>query len=118
MSHPALRLEEIKNREKAKAEALRLRNIAEYNKVKDAIRELKGNKNFQIVLRHMAKICGFWKPSTVLNPSTSEINPYSTIQNEGRRNVYLDFRRMMDDDTRRQIETKDEETRHEDVPDL
>lgn len=94
--------------QKKKAEALRQKHKEEYQRTRTALRAVASDPNFQIVMRHMAKICGFFQSSVVLDPN-HHVCTESTIFNEGRRAVYLDFRRMMTDDVRRLIESKGEE---------
>ena len=80
----------------------------EYKKAKAAVQLAAKDPNVRIILRHLAKITGFFKSNIVVNTNTSEINPLSTLHNESRRTVYLDIRRMMDEDIRRQVEAKEE----------
>lgn len=92
-----------------KFEELKRRNQEEYKKVRTALQIVSSDVNFQIVLRHIAKLAGFFKSSVVINPTSNEISTGSTVYNEGRRSLYLDLRRMMTDETRRLIESKGEE---------
>ena len=99
-----------KLKQDAKLAELKKRNQDEYNKVKGALQIICGDPNVQIVFRHLAvKLCGFFKSSVVVNPTTNDIALNSTAYNEGRRSVYLDLRRMMNDVARRVIESKGEE---------
>lgn len=91
-----------------KADRLKQKHRDEYKRTRDAVQLLANDANMQIVLRHLAKICGFYIPSRILSPS-NEINPYATIYNDGRRSVYLDIRRMLTDEQRRLTESKQEE---------
>lgn len=100
---------EEKIAQEKKLEELRRRNREEYQKVRTAFQAISADGNFQIVLRHLAKISGFFKSDIVINPTTNEINPLSTLHNQSRRTVYLDLRRMMTDETRRLIESKGED---------
>ena len=93
---------------KNKIEELRKKNKAEYEKVKNAVRLACKDQNVRVILRHIAKITGFFKTNIVVNTNTSEINPLSTLHNESRRTVYLDLRRMFSDEDRRIIESKGE----------
>ena len=95
--------------QKTKMEELRRKHQEEYKRTRQALRLVSDDPNFQIVMRHLAKISGFFQSTIAINSSTNEINTYSSIYNEGRRTVYLDMRRMMTDDVRRVIESKDEE---------
>jgi hypothetical protein len=89
-------------------EARKKKHREEYEKAKKAVQLAAKDPNVQVILRHIAKITGFFKSNIVVNTNTSEINPLSTLHNESRRTVYLDLRRMMTDDIRRQIESKEE----------
>jgi len=93
---------------KRQIEELRKKNKAEYEKVKNAVRLACKDQNVRVILRHMAKICGFFTSNIVVNPNTSEINALSTLHNESRRTVYLDLRRMMSDADRKAVESKDD----------
>jgi uncharacterized protein YjgD (DUF1641 family) len=95
--------------QKTKMEELKRKHQEEYQKTRQALRLVSSDVNFQIVMRHLAKICGFFQSTIALNATTNEINSSSTIFNEGRRTVYLDMRRMMTDEVRRIIESKNEE---------
>ena len=105
----AIRLEKLREKAKAKEAMLREKHKAEYVKTRTAVAVLENDVNFQIFLRHLCKITGFWKSSVVLNQTTNEVNAQSTLVNEGRRSVYLDLRKMLSDEARRQTETKLEE---------
>jgi len=98
-----------KIQQKLKLEQLKKRHAGEYQKVRTALQAAVKDTNTQIVLRHLAKICGFFKSDIVVNPTTNEVNPIASLHNEARRTVYLDIRRMLSDDIRRLIESKDEE---------
>lgn len=98
-----------KIQQKLKLEQLKKRHAEEYQRVRTALQAAVKDSNTQIVLRHLAKICGFFKSDIIVNPTTNEINPIATLHNEARRTVYLDIRRMMSDDIRRVIEAKGEE---------
>jgi hypothetical protein len=93
-----------------KAEELRKKHQEEYKKAREALNEALKDRNAQIIVRHLAKICGFFQSSVVVDPSTREVNLNSVVYNEGRRSVYLDLRRMMSDDLRRAVESKGETT--------
>jgi hypothetical protein len=89
---------------------LKQRNQEEYRRVRAALQILCADTNAQIVLRHIAKLAGWFKSSVVLSPTTNDVAVNSTIYNEGRRSLYLDLRRMLTDDARRLIESKGEES--------
>ena len=89
-----------------KADELKQKHLEEYKRTRDALRIAANDPNVQILLRHMAKICGFFQSSLVVDPVSREVSTQSVIYNEGRRAVYLDLRRMMTDETRRIIESK------------
>jgi len=93
-----------------KMEELKKKNQEEYRKVRSALQLACTDTNVQVVLRHIAKLSGFFKSSVVINLATSEVALGSTTYNEGRRSLYLDLRRMMNDETRRLIESKGEES--------
>lgn len=46
------------------------------------------------VMRHIRNICGAHLSTLVVNPVTHEANPYSTIAEASRRNVYLELRAL------------------------
>jgi Fe-S oxidoreductase len=93
-----------------KLEELKKKNQEEYRKVRAALQLVCVDVNAQIVLRHIAKLSGFFKSSVVVNLATGEVSLGSTTYNEGRRSLYLDLRRMMTDEARRLIESKGEES--------
>ena len=82
---------------------LKKKNQEEYRRVRAALQLACTDPNVQIVLRHIAKLSGFFKSSVVINVTTNDVALGSTTYNEGRRSLYLDLRRMMDDNARRQI---------------
>ena len=92
-----------------KMEELRRRNHEEYKKVRTALQRASTDANTQIVLRHIAKLSGFFKSSVVISAATNDVALGSTAYNEGRRSLYLDLRRMLTDDARRLIESKGED---------
>ena len=96
-----------------KLEELKRKNQEEYRKVRAALQLACNDPNVQIVLRHIAKLSGFFKSSVVINITTNDVALGSTTYNEGRRSLYLDLRRMMDDNARRLIESKGEETHND-----
>ena len=103
----ALRLDAMRKRAADKEDTLKKKHQEEYKKVRTAVQAIASDPNAVIMLRHMAKICDFFKSSLVLNPTTKEVNQTATLWNEARRSVYLDFRRMMSEETKRQIEAKE-----------
>lgn len=103
------RLDAARQKAKEKEEYLKKKHQEEYRKVRTAVQALAGDKNFQIALRHLAKICGFWKSSIVVDRETGRVFLESTSVNEGRRSVYLDFRRLFTDEMRRDIESRGDE---------
>lgn len=95
-----------------KQEELKKKNQEEYRKFRTALQAVCKDANGQIVLRHLAKICGFWQSSVVKKGdgiSMLGVDLNGTLVNEGRRSVYLDLRRPMTDEGRRLIESKGEE---------
>jgi len=88
---------------------LKKKNQEEYRKVRAALQLACTDPNVQIVLRHVAKLSGFFKSSVVINVTTNDVALGSTTYNEGRRSLYLDLRRMMTDEARRLVESKGEE---------
>lgn len=100
--------EAIAEREKKIAE-IKKRNQEERAQVRAAIQMARTNKSVEIILRHLAKICGQFKNGIVVNTTTGEIITSSTIYNESRRSVYLDFRKLMSEEDKRLIESKGEE---------
>ena len=48
------------------------------------------------VFRHFALSSGMFKSSIVLNKESHEINLNSTVYNEARRNLYLEFRTLFE----------------------
>lgn len=91
---------------------LKKKNQEEYRRVRAALQLACADPNVQIVLRHVAKLAGWYKSSVVINPATNDVATGSTIFNEGRRSLYLDLRRMLSDDARRIIESKGTEGEH------
>jgi len=89
---------------------LKKKNQEEYRKVRAALQLACTDPNVQIVLRHIAKLSGFFKSSVVINVTTNDVALGSTTYNEGRRSLYLDLRRMMTDDARRLVESKGDES--------
>lgn len=100
--------EEILAREQKIAE-IKKRNAEERAQVRAAVRTARTDRNVEIILRHMAKICGQFKSGIVVNTTTGEVITSSTLYNETRRTVYLDFRKLMSEEDKRLIESKGEE---------
>lgn len=96
-----------------KMEELRKTNAEEYRRVRAALQLACTDPNVQMVLRHVAKLSGFFKSSVVVSPTTSDVAVNSTVYNEGRRSLYLDLRRMLDDESRRIIESKGDKSHGE-----
>jgi hypothetical protein len=100
----------------AKQEELKKRHQEEYHRFRTALQIISKDQNGIIVLRHIAKLAGFFKTSLVLKGGPGVMNGVDvegTIANEGRRGLYLDIRRCMDDATRRTVESRgddDEQT--------
>jgi hypothetical protein len=91
---------------------LKKRNQEEYRKFRAAINNIAKLPDGEIVLRHIAKLSGFFKSSIVLKGGMGTMNGVDTegtIANEGRRGLYLDIRRPMSEETRRLIESKPQE---------
>lgn len=91
-----------------KMDEVRKRNQEDYQRAREAMRVASKDANVQILLRHVAKISGFFKVDVVVNPATFEINPHASLYNSGRRSLYIDLRRMMDEETKRLIESKED----------
>lgn len=47
------------------------------------------------VMRHIMTECGFKESSMVMNATTNEILPMSSLWNESKRGVWIDVRRMI-----------------------
>lgn len=95
-----------------KMDELKERNREEYKKFRIALQAVAHDPNGIMVLRHIAKLSGFFKSSVVLKGGGGIMNGVDvegTLVNEGRRGLYLDIRRPMSDDVRRLIESKDQE---------
>ena len=58
------------------------------------------------VFKQLMEICGFKKPSVVLDPSTGEVNSQSTVYNEARRNLYLQIRALIRPEYLNEIEAE------------
>ncbi len=98
-----------------KQDELKKKNQEEYRKFRTALQAVCKDTNGQIVLRHLAKICGFWQSSVVRKGdgvSMLGVDLQGTLVNEGRRSVYLDLRRPMTDEGRRLIESRTGEEDH------
>jgi hypothetical protein len=91
-----------------KLDDVRKRNQEEYQKAREAMQVASKDPNVQVLLRHIAKISGFFKVDVVVNPATFEINPMASLYNSGRRSLYIDLRRMMDEETKRTVESKED----------
>ena len=76
--------------------------------IKTALEAAVSDPNVAIVLRHIARISGFFQNARVINPQTGDVNANGTIYNVGRESVYLDLRRMMTDEVRTIVERKGE----------
>lgn len=83
----------------------------EKDKVRKAIEIAGKDPNVQILLRYMAKISGQFQ-SLVVMKTDGDVATNAMLVNSGRRSLYLDIRRLMNDDTRKMIEGK--ETGHDD----
>lgn len=94
--------------EKAKEER-RKKHQEEYRNFRQALNNIAKTKDGEIVLRHIAKLSGFFQSLTVLKGGSGVMNGIDTdgmLVNSGRRDLYLDIRRPMNEDTRRLIESK------------
>ena len=92
-----------------KQEELKERNREEYKKFRIALEAVAKDVNGIMVLRHIAKLSGFFKSSVVLKGGQGVMNGVDvegTLVNEGRRGLYLDIRRPMTDEVRRLIESR------------
>jgi cobalamin biosynthesis protein CbiD len=98
-----------KTKQLLKQEELKQKHLDDYRKFRIAINAIAKDPNGEIVLRHIAKISGFFKSSIVLKGGGGVMNGVDTegmLVNEGRRALYLDLRRPMSDEVRRLIEGK------------
>ncbi|MFA5186889.1 MAG: hypothetical protein WC551_10455 [Patescibacteria group bacterium] len=103
------REQEARRAHEQKIAEIKKRNLEERAQVRAAVQMARTDRNVEIILRHLAKICGQFKNAIVMNPTTGEIITSSTIYNESRRSVYLDFRKLMSEEDKRLIESKGEE---------
>lgn len=90
-------------------EEIKQRNLEEYRRFRIALDNVSKTEDGRIILRHIAKISGFFQSSVVQKGGQGIMNGVDvegTLINEGRRGLYLDIRRPMTDDARRQIESK------------
>ncbi len=78
-------------------------------RVEQALRNLLGNKDFEIVARYLAEESNWFDDIRVLDPTSREVLPGATSYNLGSRGLYLELRRRMPDEMKRLIETKQEE---------
>lgn len=111
MSYADERLKAEEERTK-KQEDLKKKHLEDYRKFRTALEQVAKDANGIIVLRHIAKISGFFQTSVVTkggNGIMNGVDVEGTLVNEGRRAVYLDIRRPMTDQTRRLIESKENE---------
>lgn len=102
----------VEAEQKKRKEELKQRNIDEYRRFRIALDNVSKTADGEIVLRHIAKISGFFQSSVVLKGGQGIMNGVDVegmLINEGRRGLYLDIRRPMSDAARRQIEAKGEE---------
>lgn len=93
-------------------EEIKKRNLEEYRRFRIALDNISKTADGEIVLRHIAKISGFFQSSVVEKGGQgikNGVDVEGTLVNEGRRGLYLDIRRPLTDEARRQIESKGEE---------
>lgn len=101
-------IEEKQKEEKARLERKQKHQL-EYRNFRQALNNLAKTKDGEIVLRHIAKISGFFQSLTVVkggNGIMNGIDPEGMLVNSGRRDLYLDIRKPMSEETRRLIESK------------
>lgn len=94
--------------EKAK-EDRRKKHQEEYRAFRQAINNIAKTKDGEIVLRHIAKLSGQFQSLTVVKGGQGVMNGIDKdgmLINSGRRDLYLDIRRPMSEETRRLIESK------------
>lgn len=80
----------------------------EKDKVRKAIEIAGKDPNVQILLRYMAKISGQFQ-SLVVMKTDGDVATNAMLVNSGRRSLYLDIRRLMNDETRKMVEGKGED---------
>lgn len=69
-----------------------------------AVKAVSKSDDGVVVLRHLMTMCGFKDPSITANPNTGEINTWATNYNEARRNLWLEFRKLIPKGQRNRIE--------------
>jgi hypothetical protein len=61
-----------------------------------AYRSLEGAHGFAIVMADLADFCHYNRPTTKISPVTQSVDPIAMAQAEGRREVFLRIKAMMD----------------------
>jgi hypothetical protein len=105
-------------KEVAERDARRKKHREEYHAFRHALNNIAKTKDGEVVLRHMAKLSGFFVTLTVKKGGVGIFNGIdceSMLVHSGRRDLYIDFRRAMTEETRRLIEARptEEENEHE-----
>lgn len=69
--------------------------VKQFEEARKAALQCFSSAEGKIFLRWLCKECGFHAPSSVMDPSSLEINFHATVHNEARRGVYLTIRKML-----------------------
>lgn len=99
------------------AEDRKKKHREEYQAFRQAINNIAKTKDGELVLRHIAKLSGFFQTLTVVKGGQGVMNGIDKdgmLVNSGRRDLYLDVRRPMTEETRRLIESKPTEQEGQD----
>jgi hypothetical protein len=62
----------------------------------NAYKSLEGAHGWEIVCADLADFCNYTRPTTKISPVTASIDPVAMAQAEGRREVFLRIKAMMD----------------------
>lgn len=76
----------------------------DHEKLRQDFNEVFNTKAGQRVLSFLIKECGYQNPTTVFNPTTSEIVSSSTLYQEARRTIYLRIRQFIKPEILRIVE--------------
>ena len=61
-----------------------------------AYRSLEGAHGFAVVMADLAEFCHYSRPTTKISPITQSVDPIAMAQAEGRREVFLRIKTMID----------------------
>lgn len=107
---------EDRQKEEKLREDRKKRHQEEYKAFRQAVNNIAKTPDGEIVLRHIAKLSGFFQTLTVIKGGNGIMNGIDTegmLVNSGRRDLWLDIRRPMSEQTRRLIESKPDQQEEE-----